>query len=61
MWIPAEGTDKFPTPVAGFVGNGYAIVSMEIESNSTNLANVSQVFQYLNQNSFIFWNGLLQK
>ena len=33
LWIPVEGTDKFPTPIAGFVGNGYAVASIEVESN----------------------------
>jgi len=51
LWIPAEGTDKFPTPVAGFVGNGYAVVSIEVESNSTGLVNIVQVIKYLEENA----------
>src|SRR4030042_6964827 len=51
LWIPAEGTDKFPTPIAGFVGNGYAVVSIEVESNFTSLVNLVQVIKYLEENA----------
>lgn len=47
LWLTFLGTDKFPIPVAGFVGNGYAIVSLEVESDSTSLADIAQAIQYL--------------
>ena len=51
IWLPVCGNDKFPAPVTGFVGNGYAVVSIEVESNFTSLVNLVQVIQYLEKNA----------
>ena len=40
IWLPGYGKDIFPTPVAAYVGNGYAIVSLQEENKSARWKNV---------------------
>jgi enterochelin esterase-like enzyme len=47
IWLPVCGNDKFPAPVTGFVGNGYAVASMQYESNSEKVKNIGQAISYL--------------
>ncbi len=51
IWIGKAGTDKFPSPVASYVGNGYAVVSLQVESQSEILKNTGQAIKYLQANS----------
>ena len=55
IWLPGQGKDKFPTPVASFVGNGYAVVSLQYESDSEKVKNISQAIEYL-QNNVVKYN-----
>jgi enterochelin esterase-like enzyme len=54
IWIPAAGTDKFSTPVAAYVGNGYAVVSLQTGQDSTVLKNIGQAMEYLQENAIKF-------
>ena len=51
IWIGKAGTDKFPSPVTSYVGNGYAVVSLQVESQSESLKNKGQAIKYLQANS----------
>jgi enterochelin esterase-like enzyme len=50
IWIGKVGTDKFPSPVASYVGNGYAVGSLQVESQSQILKNAGQAIKYLQDN-----------
>jgi enterochelin esterase-like enzyme len=54
FWIPVSGTDKFPTPVTAIVGNGYAVVSLQVGQESTVLKNIDQALEYLQENAATF-------
>jgi hypothetical protein len=54
IWIPAAGTDKFPTPVTAYVGNGYALVSLQEGKESALLNNIGKVLEYLRENTAKF-------
>jgi len=51
IWLPGYGKDIFPTPVTGYVGNGYAMVSLQVENDSTCWKNVGQALDYLKKNA----------
>ena len=51
IWIGKAGTDKFPSPVTSYVGNGYAVVSMQVEQQSEILKNAGQAIEYLKANA----------
>jgi enterochelin esterase-like enzyme len=51
IWIGKAGTDKFPSPVTSYVGNGYAIVSMQVEEQSEIFINAGQAVKYLQVNA----------
>jgi enterochelin esterase-like enzyme len=51
IWLPLPGINKFPTPVASFTGNGYAIVSVEHNSESDIIKTISRVISFLKGNS----------
>ncbi len=51
IWLPGYGKDIFPSPVAGYVGNGYAMASLQVESESTCPENVGQALEYLQQHA----------
>jgi hypothetical protein len=54
IWLPGYEKDIFPTPVAGYVGNGYAMVSLQVENESTRWMNVGQAMDYLSKNAAKF-------
>lgn len=54
IWIPAAGNDKFPTPVAAWVGNGFAVVSLHVQQEATILKDFYQVLDYLQGNAATF-------
>jgi hypothetical protein len=51
FWIGKVGTDKFPSPVTSYVGNGYAVVSLQVESESQILKKSGLAIKYLQANS----------
>ncbi len=51
IWLAGYGKDIFPTPVTGYVGNGYAIVSLQVENESAHWKNVGQALDYLRENA----------
>jgi endo-1,4-beta-xylanase len=51
IWLAGPGRSIFPTPVTGLVGNGYAIVSVQNESNSEIPATLFLAINYLKNNS----------
>lgn len=54
IWLPGPGKDKFPTPVASYVGNGYAVVSLQVEGDSAKLKNMAHAIIYLRENGSKF-------
>jgi len=50
IWLPEPGKDKFPNPVASYVGNGYAVVSLQFESESAKLKNIAHAIIFLREN-----------
>jgi enterochelin esterase-like enzyme len=51
IWIGKEGTDKFPSPVTSYVGNGYAVVSLQAKSQQEILKNTREAIRYLKSNA----------
>ena len=51
FWIGKAGTDKFPSPVASYVGNGYAVVSLQVDSQSEIMKNTGKAIKYLQAHS----------
>jgi enterochelin esterase-like enzyme len=51
IWIGKAGTGKFPSPIASYVGNGYAVVSLQVKSQSEILKNAGQAMKYLKANA----------
>ena len=54
IWIGKAGTDKFPSPVASYVGNGYAVVSLPVKQPSEILKNADLAIGYLQAHSTKF-------
>ena len=54
LWIPEAKTEKFPTPVTAYVGNGYAVVSLQVCHDSTVLRNIGLALEYLRENAATF-------
>jgi enterochelin esterase-like enzyme len=54
IWIPATGNDKFPTPVAAWVGNGFAVVCLQARQEATVLNDLSKALDYLQGNAATF-------
>ncbi len=54
IWIPAAGNDKFPTPVASWVGNGFAVVSLQAHQEATVINELNQALDYLQGNAATF-------
>ena len=54
IWIGKAGTDKFPSPVASYVGNGYAVVSLPAKQPSEILKNADLAIGYLQAHSTKF-------
>lgn len=55
IWFPGADKNIFPTPVAGLIGNGYAIISAQCMADSDKLKNISQVISYIKINSSKFF------
>jgi enterochelin esterase-like enzyme len=51
LWLPGYGKDIFPTPVTDYVGNEYAMVSLQVENESTCWKNVGQALDYLHRHA----------
>jgi enterochelin esterase-like enzyme len=51
IWLPAAGTNKFPTPLASFTGNGYAVASVEHDKDADIIRTISRVAGFLKGNS----------
>jgi enterochelin esterase-like enzyme len=45
--IGKAGDDKFPSPVTSYVGNGYAVVSLQVKQQSEIVRNAGQAVAYL--------------
>jgi len=50
IWLPGKLSEIFPTPVASFAGNGYAIVSMQYENDTSIIRNISEALKYFRDN-----------
>lgn len=51
IWLPGNGKDIFPTPITGYVGNGYALVSLQVENEFSCWKNAGQAMEYLQQHA----------
>jgi enterochelin esterase-like enzyme len=51
IWLAGPGRGIFPTPVAGLVGNGYAIVSVESKNDSEIVSDLYLTINYIKENS----------
>jgi enterochelin esterase-like enzyme len=54
IWIPAAGSRIFPAPVAAWVGNGYALVSLQVDPESSVLKCIGNAMEYLRENAATF-------
>ena len=51
IWLAGKGRSIFPTPVAGLVGNGYAIASVQCKDDSEILSDLYLAINYIKENS----------
>ena len=51
IWLPSPGRNIFPTPVAGLVGNGYAIASIQCKDDLEILSDLYLAINYIKENS----------
>ena len=51
IWLTSPGRNIFPTPVAGLVGNGYAIASVQCKDDLEILADLYLAINYIKENS----------
>jgi len=51
IWIATGGADKFPCPVASCVGNGYAVISIQVEQQSEILKYAGKAIAYMKANA----------
>ena len=51
IWLPLPAVNKFPTPVASFTGNGYAVVSVEHNTETDVIKTISRAISFLRSNS----------
>jgi enterochelin esterase-like enzyme len=54
IWIPGSLSNKFPTPVAAYTGNGYAVVSLQIDKESEKTVNIDNAVTFLNTYAEIY-------
>ena len=50
IWLPGEGKDKFPNPVASYVGNDYAVASLQCGNETEVIKNTFEAINYLREN-----------
>ena len=51
FWVPKPGENNFPTPVAAFTGNGYAVASLLCTSNKGLLKNRVNAVKFMHDNA----------
>ncbi len=51
IWLPLPEVNKFPAPVASFTGNGYAVVSVEHNTETDVIKTITRVISFLRSNS----------
>jgi enterochelin esterase-like enzyme len=47
IWIAGKGSDKFPCPVTSYVGNGYAVLSIQAEPQAGISKNAGKAIAYM--------------
>lgn len=52
IWLPGACKEKFPTPVASYVGNDYTVASLQYGDEAEVIKNTYKAINYLKENSY---------